>query len=423
MKNWQFVRPEDLVPYELNAKIHNPEQVTKIARSIAEFGWTQPIVADKNLVVIIGHGRLMAALQLGEKQVPVIIRDDLTEEQTNALRLLDNKLNESDYDPELLRESLELVDLKDWDFDWGITLPEDEPVLADAEDDDYEIEVPETPVTQPGQIYQLGKHRLMCGDSTALADVETLVAGAQIDMLLTDPPYGIAYQGKTKDGLTIENDDLHGADFLDFLTKAFASASSVLKPGGAFYIWYADSGDMINRQAAAAVGWEIRQGLIWVKSQLILGRSDYQWQHEPCLYGWKDGAAHYFTDARTESTVISDIEQLKLNSLKRDELKDLVVKLMTELETTSTVIFEQKPTRNAEHPTMKPVRLMGRLVRNSSRPGETVLDLFGGSGSTLIACEQLNRKCCMMEVDPKYCDVIIDRWEKYTGAKAVLLNG
>lgn len=210
---------------------------------------------------------------------------------------------------------------------------------------------------------------------------------------------------------------MNDADFRRFLIAAFRTADICLKPGGAFYIWHADSEGYNFRSACRDVGWHVRQALIWNKNALVLGRQDYQWKHEPCLYGWKDGRSHYFTDVRTEPTVLADKEEINPKRMKKDELVRLV-ETMLEDRISTTVINEDRPTRSEEHPTMKPIRLMGRLIRNSSKPGWTVLDPFGGSGSTLMAAEQLDRRCVMSELDPRYCDVIVDRWEQFTGGKA-----
>lgn len=247
-----------------------------------------------------------------------------------------------------------------------------------------------------------------------------LWGGAQIDLFLTDPPYNVDYTGGTKDQLKIENDDLDAGQFKTLLCQAFHAADAVMKPGAAFYIWHADSNGFIFRAACAEV-WQVRQCLIWNKNSLVLGRQDYQWKHEPCLYGWKDGASHFFDETRSETTVIPDAEEINPKKLSKSELVELCKRLL-ENEQPCTVIDEDRPSRSSEHPTMKPIKLLARLIRNSSRPGELVLDTFGGSGSTLIACEQLKRSCCMMEIDPRYCDVIIDRWETFTGEKAVLLD-
>lgn len=240
------------------------------------------------------------------------------------------------------------------------------------------------------------------------------------DLLLTDPPYNVDYQGGTKDKLKIANDNMDDVAFISFLTAAFNCAIQSMRQGAAFYVWHADSKGFEFRTALQEVGLTLRETLIWVKNSLVLGRQDYQWRHEPCLYGWKEGAAHYFIDDRSQSTVIEDAG-VDYRKMKKDELLKVVQRL-TDVSVPNTVIYEDKPTKNDIHPTMKPVKLMARLIRNSTRQGETVLDLFGGSGSTMIACEQIGRKCFTMEFDPKYCDAILARWEKLTGEKAVLLN-
>lgn len=248
---------------------------------------------------------------------------------------------------------------------------------------------PEEPKAKRGDIYQLGNHRIMCGDSTSLADVEKLMDGNKADLFLTDPPYNVSYEGKTQDKLTIKNDTMEDESFRAFLTDAFYAANEHMKEGAAFYIWHADSEGFNFRGACRNVEWEVRQCLVWNKNQMVLGRQDYQWKHEPCLYGWKSGAAHIWASDRKQTTVID---------------------------------FD-KPQRNGEHPTMKPIGLFDYQIKNNTYKGEIVLDLFGGSGTTLMACEQNGRICYMMELDPKYIDVIIDRWEKFTGEQAVLLNG
>lgn len=311
----------------------------------------------------------------------------------------------ADFDPE------ELVD-------WGLRDLEDGEEDNDADEDDYSEEDAANAPTRcnPGEIWQLGRHRLMCGDSTKEADVAKLMGSAQTHLLLTDPPYNVDYQGGTKDKMKIANDNMDDVAFVSFLTAAFNCATQAMRPGAAFYIWHADSKGWEFRSALKEAGLTLRETLIWVKNALVLGRQDYQWRHEPCLYGWKEGAAHYFVDDRSQSTVIEDAG-VDYRKLKKDELLKLVLQL-TDVSVPNTVIYEDKPTKNDIHPTMKPVKLMARLIRNSTRQQESVLDLFGGSGSTLIACEQINRQCFMMEYDPKYCDAILDRWEKLTGEQA-----
>lgn len=254
--------------------------------------------------------------------------------------------------------------------------------------EDEPPDVPEEAVTRPGDLWKLGDHRLLCGDATSVDAIDRLMAGGSADLLLTDPPYNVDYEGKTKEKLKINNDRMSRGAFCQFLTDAFSAALSVLKPGGALYIWHADSNGFDFRAALSECGVPVRECLIWVKNSMVLGRQDYQWQHEPCLYAWKDGASHTWMSDRKQTTL-----------LKFD-----------------------RPSRNAAHPTMKPVKLFAYLINNSSRPGEVVLDTFGGSGTTLIACEQLGRACRMSELDPKYCDVIINRWQNLTGKKAELVT-
>ena len=386
--------------------------------SIQQFGFAQPLVVDKDNTLIIGHCRLIAAKRLKMEKVPVLRMEDLTEEQAKKLRLLDNKLNESEWDMELLAEEIEGLDMDGFCIDWEI--PEPEETLEVVEDEPPAPNLEEEPTTKPGDIFQLGRHRLICGDSTDPETIKKLLDGEKTDLLITDPPYNVAYEGKTKDRLKIQNDRFGSADkFREFLRDAFTAANTGLKQGGAFYIWYASSEGYNFIGAANDIGWTIREQLIWIKNVLVLGRQDYHWQHEPCLYGWKDGASHYFIDDRTQTT-IWEAEDFNPEKMKKEELLALVKEMTKQ---PSTIIREDKPSRSAEHPTMKPVKLIARLVRNSSRTGERVLDIFGGSGSTMIACEQLNRECYMVELDPHYCDVIIKRWETFTGQEAEKING
>jgi len=240
---------------------------------------------------------------------------------------------------------------------------------------------------------------------------------------MTDPPYNVDYVGKTKEALKIDNDAMDRSSFLAFLTDAFTNIKDSLKDGGAFYVWLADKQLKVFYDAFKAAGLQIRQQLIWVKNTMVLGRQDYQQKHEPCLYGWKDGAAHYFTEDRTKTTVEESEETVNIKQLKKDELLKYCQELIDKLEAQpETVIREDKPAASAEHPTMKPIRLLAKLIANSTKPGEVVLDAFGGSGSTLIACEQLGRVCKIVELDERYASVIVDRWERFTGLKAVRLE-
>lgn len=343
----------------------------------------------------------------------IVRADQLTEAQKREFIIKDN-VAFGDWDDTILTEDFDPKEL----IDWGLGDLDDSEAGEDADEDNYSEEDAANAPTRcnPGDVWLLGKHRLMCGDSTKETDVAKLMSGEQAHLLLTDPPYNVDYQGGTKDKMKIVNDNMDDVAFVAFLTAAFNCAIQAMRPGAAFYVWHADSKGFEFRTALKEVGLTLRETLIWVKNALVLGRQDYQWRHEPCLYGWKDGAAHYFVDDRSQSTVIEDAG-VDYRKLKKDELLKIVLKL-TDVSVPNTVIYEDKPTKNDIHPTMKPVKLMARLIKNSTQQEQLVLDLFGGSGSTLIACEQINRKCFMMEYDPKYCDAILDRWEKLTGEEA-----
>lgn len=415
------IRTCDLKPYENNPRL-NEDAVDLVAASIDEFGFKQPIVVDKDLIIIAGHTRWKAAQKLGLETVPCIQADDLTPAQVKAYQLADNKVAEAaQWDLDALQFELEELDNVDFDMEpFGFeTETFDEQI---AEDDNFEAELPTTPMTRSGQLWLLGKHRLMVGDSTKRQDVEKLCSDATVDMIVTDPPYNIDYTGGTKDAMKIENDNWGDDEgFIEFLKAAFENMRDQLKAGGSFYIWYASTQSKNFLEAAERAGLNIRQTLIWNKNTFSLGRQDYQWKHEPCLYGWKDGAAHYFVNTRNLVTVLEDTENLDIDHMKKDELKDLLKSILGGCKDT-TILDEKKPTKSDLHPTMKPIPLIARQIKNSSRTGENVLDLFGGSGSTLMACEQLGRRCFMMEYDPHYADVIIKRWEDYTGEQAELIS-
>lgn len=422
-----YKKTADLLPYARNARTHSDSQVAQLAASIKEFGFNNPVAIDADGMILCGHGRVMAAQRLGMDQVPTVCLSHLSELQKKAYILADNKLAlNAGWDNDMLK--IELEDLKTSDFNLDLIgfsneeldeiMNEDEE--QEVEDDDYNVMVPEEPKAKLGEIYILGKHRLMCGDSTSIQDVEKLMGEQQADLLLTDPPYNVDYEGGTDKKLKIKNDNMEDQAFRQFLIDVYKAADHVMKPGAPFYIWHADSEGANFRGAAKDMGWQIRECLIWVKNSLVLGRQDYQWRHEPCLYGWKAGAAHYFTDSRAESTVIED--QVNVDKLSKDELKTLCKKLLDPgIET--TVIREKKPSINDVHPTMKPVKLFGRLVKNSSKRNDIVLDLFGGSGTTIVACEQLNRRAYLMELDPAYVDVIIDRYQKLTNVEVMRSDG
>lgn len=409
------IKTAELVPYEKNPRKIPQAAVDAVKESYRQCGVIDPIEIDENNVILSGHTRRLAAIELGIIEIDALRVVGLDEKAKRKYRLLANKTGEkSGWDYDLLADELGDLDFDGYDFEWD--LPEEED--PDAQEDNYDVQLPKVARSKPGEIYRLGKHRLMCGSSTDPEQVKLLVGSDLVDLLLTDPPYGVDYVGGT--GMMIENDNLAGDEFLRFLQDAFDAADQVMKPGAAFYIWHAESGGSVFRNACVQVGWKIRQCLIWVKNGFVMGRQDYQWKHEPCLYGWKDGAAHYFLDDRTQSTVTDD--NIDLKKLKKEEMLQMLQEIFSD-KYPATVIYEDKPLVNDVHPTMKPVRLMARLVANSSRKKEIVLDIFGGSGSTLIACEQLGRRCFMMELDPKYVDVIIDRWETFTGKKAERING
>lgn len=389
----KYRKVEDLIPYVNNSRKHSDEQVAQIASSIKEFGWTNPILIDGTNSIIAGHGRLMAARKLKMEEVPTIELSHLTDTQRKALVIADNKLAlNADWDTTLLTIELDellkdgfALDILGFNADELNALMEPEQVDG-LTDEDAVPEVPEEPKTKLGDIYQLGNHRLMCGDSTSIDAVEKLMDGQLVDQLVTDPPYNVSYE--SSNGLKIQNDNMSDSNFRQFLTDALIAAVAVMKQGATFYIWHADIEGYNFRGACKDASLQVRQCLIWNKDSFVMGRQDYHWKHEPCLYGWKDGAAHLWAADRKQSTII--------------ECK--------------------KPKRNDIHPTMKPVELMEYQILNNTKGSDIVLDLFGGSGSTLIAAEKIGRCARLMELDPKYCDVIVKRWEDFTGKQAVLLT-
>lgn len=377
----------ELKEYENNPR-NNEAAIDAVADSITEFGFRVPIVIDEYDVIIAGHTRLKAARKLGLNTVPCVVADDLTPEQIKAFRLADNKTGEiAEWNFELLESELAAVsdffDMSAFGFEFS------EKIKTEFTEEELpEINEEVEPRVKTGEVWQLGNHRLICGDTTKKDMLEILMSGQVADMVFTDPPYNVAYEGKTDKKLKIQNDKMQSEDFSVFLQSAFENVSAFMKNGAAIYVCYAHKEEVNFIRAFENAGFYHAQTLIWNKSSFTLGRSDYQWKHEPIIYGWKHGAAHYFLDDRTQTSVW-DIE---------------------------------KPNKNDIHPTMKPVGLCSKAIYNSSRENEIVLEPFAGSGSTLIACEQAKRKCYASEIDPKYCDVIIDRWEKLTGKQAILLS-
>ena len=390
----EYVSKDELRPYANNAKIHTDEQIEQIRHSIEEFGFNDPIALWHDNEVIEGHGRLLAVMGMDEiETVPVIRLDNLSDEQRRAYMLVHNKLTmNTDFDLDIL--TVELDDIFDIDMaDFGFEF--------DAADDPVEVvedeapEPPEEPKSKYGEVYQLGRHRLMCGDSTKMEDVKKLMGDDMADMVFTDPPRNVNYGAVEKDNAqgykprTIINDFMGTEEFKEFMFSAFKCMNEVSKAGACTYVVMSaqEWGNMMLTLAQNDYHWS--STIIWNKDRLVLSRKDYHTKYEPIWYGWKSGA-----------------RLCPLKDRKQSDVWDF-----------------DRPTKSEEHPTMKPVGLVARAVQNSSKKDNLVLDLFGGSGTTLIACEQTDRSCCMMELDPKYVDVIIERWENFTGEKAVLLNG
>lgn len=389
----EFIDIQKIIPYARNPR-KNDNAVDKEAASLKEFGWQQPIVVDKDMIVIVGHTRLKAAHKLQMKEVPIHIAKDLTKAQAKAYRLTDNRVNEeASWDDELLK--FEFEELTELDFDLSLTgFDNDE--LSDfigenegLTDDDQAPDLPDEPITKLGDLYILGNHRLLCGDSTLIDDVEKLMDGQKADMVFTDPPYNVSYSGRGMNNLgTIKNDDMSDDDFEQFCRDFFISYNIAMKPLGIIYVCHQDSlsGPKIAFEKTFNESFRKSSTIIWLKQSAGMGWQDYRAQHEPILYGWKEGkGSHFFCGDRSKTTVWQ---------INRD----------------NTIEYK--------HPTQKPVSLPEEAIKNSSIECDVVLDLFGGSGSTLIACEKTNRNARLMELDPKYCDVIVKRWEDYTGKKA-----
>jgi DNA modification methylase len=383
---------EKLIPYARNARTHSEEQVAQVAASIVEFGWTNPILVGADGVIIAGHARLAAARKLKLTEVPVIVLDHLTPTQRRALVLADNRLALSaGWDEEMLRVELESLEEDGFDLDLvGFTDEEVEELLRDPEesnvgltDDDAIPEEEEHAVTVLGDVWVMGEHRLLCGDATSMDAVQKVLSGGLADMVFTDPPYNVDYEGKTAKKLKIGNDTL-GGKFYEFLRDACANVLAVTK--GAIYICMSSSELHTLHQAFTDAGGYWSTFVIWAKHHFTLGRSDYQRQYEPILYGWRKGTDHFWCGARDQGDIW----------------------------------FIKRPASSPEHPTTKPVQLVERAIRNSSKTRDTILDPFGGSGTTMIACEKSGRQARLIELEPKYCDVIVRRWQAFAGREAKL---
>jgi DNA modification methylase len=359
----------------------------------------RPIVVNPELMVLGGNMRLKAAQAAKLPTVPVYVAN-WDEVQQRRFIIKDNA-SFGEWDWDMLANEYEPDELAAM----GLDLPTYEEQPDEVQEDHFEPPAEVTTDIQPGDRFQIGPHRLICADCTDPKTWETLLEQQWADAVITDPPYNIDYTGKTKEALKIDNDRMSEQAFEDFLVRALKAMNEKTKRGGAWYIWHADTMGLTFRKAMEAAGITLRQNLIWAKSVFTLGRQDYQWKHEPCLYGWKPGAAHYFTPDRTLHTVFED-EPIEVSKLNKEQLRTILTKMLA---AETTVLHADKPSASREHPTMKPLTLMGQLIQNSTRPEEIVIDGFLGSGSTMVAAHQLNRKCYGAEIDPKYCQVIIDR--------------
>lgn len=436
----------DLHPAEYNPRKKltpsDPEYV-QIKNSINEFGYADPIVINADGTIIKGHQRCNVMMDLGYTEAEVIVLDIPDKAKEKALNIALNKIT-GKWDNQLLKDLLVELDLDGYDFSvTGFHRDELEDLIQqldippEASDDNFdpdeEASKIETPESRTGDIWQLGRHRLMCGDATNSNHIAELLDGAKLDLVITDPPYNVDYGAKTefleqylgqessRNNSTIQNDKMDNASFYSFLLSAFRNMNEAMRSGAAIYVFHAESTGTQFRQAFTDAGLKLAQCLIWEKNAFVPGRQDYQWRHEPILYGWKEGSAHYFVNDRTQDTVLLE-EEADLKAMKKQELIAFIEKIFKDYKDQTTVHYEKKPSRNSLHPTMKPIPLVGRLMNNSSKPGWAVGDFFGGSGTTLMAAEQLGRTAYTMESDERNADVIVHRWEQYTGKKAVKLN-
>jgi DNA (cytosine-5-)-methyltransferase len=446
----QTLKTEKRKLNELVAADYNPRKALtpedseyqKIKRSIEEFGYVDPIIINEDGTIIGGHQRCTVLKDLGYEEVDVVVVS-LDKQREKALNIALNKIT-GEWDELKLKDLLLDLDLGDYDISLTGFEQEDLAELVDnlavepeAMDDDFDGEAVLEDIVEPktklGDVWKLGRHRLMCGDSISQEDVATLMKGEMADLIITDPPYNVNYGDKAdmldtylqkghRNNSRIKNDNMDNESFYSFMLQIYQSAYEFMRDGAAIYVFHAESTGHIFRQAFLDAGLKLAQCLIWEKNAFVLGRQDYQWRHEPCLYGWKEGAAHYFINDRTQDTVILE-DDVDFEAMKKADLIAYIEDMHRKYKDQTSVIYENKPTRNDIHPTMKPVTLIGRLMSNSSKSGWNVLDLFGGSGSTLMAAEQLGRTAFLMELDEKFCDVIVKRWEEYTGQSAIRISG
>lgn len=386
--NIEWVKTKDIVPNTENPRIIKDDKFKKLVQSIKDFPemlQIRPIVVNNEMMILGGNMRLKAIQEIGLKEVPIIKAENLTPEQEREFLIKDN-VGFGEWDWDALANDWDPAELNEW----GLDVPNLDLNELEATEDDFDV--PEggsdTDIVL-GDIFEIGQHRLICGDSTQTDTFEKLTEGVLADMVITDPPYNVNYEGATKEKLKIENDNMGDKQFYQFLYDFYTACAAYSKPGGAWYVWHADSEGANFRQAMKDAGIMVKQCLIWVKSSMVMGRQDYQWKHEPCLYGWKEGAAHNWYSDRKQTTILEFA----------------------------------RPNRNAEHPTMKPIELFSYQISNSSKQGDIVMDAFAGSGTTMVACEQLNRKAYVVEFDPRYCQVIIDRMKKFNPDIKVKRNG
>lgn len=382
----QLVPIEKLVPYVNNARTHSPEQINKLRSSLREFGFVNPVIIDRDYGVIAGHGRILAAKEENIKEVPCVFADHLTEAQKKAYIIADNRMAmDAGWDEELLRIEIEALQAEA--FDLALTGFDEKELAAlfddgsDVEDDDFDVdaELEKPTVTRAGDIWTLGRHRLVCGDSTKPETYEVLMQEKKANLVVTDPPYNVNYEGTAG---KIKNDNMASEKFYEFLFDAFFNMEKVMADDASIYVFHADTEGLNFRRAFSDAGFYLSGCCIWMKPSLVLGRSPYQWRHEPCLYGWKKNGKHQWYADRKQTTIWE---------------------------------FE-KTKKNTDHPTMKPIPLLAYPIRNSSMSNTLILDPFGGSGSTLIACEQTDRSCFTIELDEKYCDVIVKRYIEQAGS-------
>lgn len=436
----------DLKPADYNPrKALTPEdaEYQKIKRSIETFGYIDPIIINSDGTIIGGHQRHTVLTDLGYTEVDVVVLN-LNKEDEKALNVALNKIS-GEWDEIKLKDLLVELDLGDYDitltgFDTQelealVELTDFEPEVTEDEfdaDSEYENSVSDgNTLVKQGEVWQLGRHRLMCGDSTDVNDVKKLMGGEMMDLIITDPPYNVNYEEKAaalnvwrpnnNGAMEIENDLMGNDEFYSFLYDAYTNMVEFMRPGAAIYVFHADSEGLNFRKAFVDAGLKLSECLIWEKNNFVLGRCDYHWRHEPILYGWKEGAKHYFVNDRTQDTVLLE-DDVDFDSMKKPELVQYIKDLMHRYADQTTVIYEKKPMSSSLHPTMKPLELVGKLMKNSSKKGWNVGDFFGGSGSTLMAAEQLDRNAYLMEYDEHYASVIIKRWEDFTGQTAVRIE-